>query len=270
MQNTINKEDVMLRMHQIYKRFGALEVLKGIDLEVRRGEVLAIIGPSGSGKSTLLRCLNRLETIDQGSIEIKGEFLAVQNQEGHAEYASSAKSRKLLSCMGMVFQQFNLFERRTALQNVMEGLIQVKKMPKAEAQKLAEENLRKVGLEDRMDYYPKFLSGGQKQRVGIARAMAMQPTLLLLDEPTSALDPELVGEVQDTILNAAKNKQTMVLVSHEMDFVYNVATKVLFLEKGKIIEEGSPEEVFHHPKNPRTSEFLSRHVKTIDIGSSND
>lgn len=148
----------------------------------------------------------------------------------------------------MVFQQFNLFERRTALQNVMEGLIQVKKMPKAEAQKLAEENLRKVGLEDRMDYYPKFLSGGQKQRVGIARAMAMQPTLLLLDEPTSALDPELVGEVQDTILNAAKNKQTMVLVSHEMDFVYNVATKVLFLEKGKIIEEGSPEEVFHHPK----------------------
>ena len=170
----------------------------------------------------------------------------------------------------MVFQQFNLFERRTALQNVMEGLIQVKKMSKADAQKLAEENLRKVGLEDRMDYYPKFLSGGQKQRVGIARAMAMQPTLLLLDEPTSALDPELVGEVQDTILNAAKNKQTMVLVSHEMDFVYNVATKVLFLEKGKIIEEGSPEEVFHHPKNPRTSEFLSRHVKSIDIGSSND
>ena len=167
----------------------------------------------------------------------------------------------------MVFQQFNLFERRTALENVMEGLIQVKKLSKTQAKEIAEAELDKVGLTDRKDYYPKFLSGGQKQRVGIARALAMQPKLLLLDEPTSALDPELVGEVQEVILNAAQNKQTMVLVSHEMDFVYNVATKVLFLEQGKIIEAGPPQEVFYSPKNPRTREFLSRHVKNLEVNN---
>ncbi|MDG6136188.1 amino acid ABC transporter ATP-binding protein [Lactococcus petauri] len=253
----------MIKISNLSKSFAGNVVLDNLNLEINEGDVIALIGASGAGKSTFLRSINYLEEADIGQLEIdsfKVDF----------EHISKQEILELRRKTGMVFQQFNLFERRTALQNVMEGLIQVKKMPKAEAQKLAEENLRKVGLEDRMDYYPKFLSGGQKQRVGIARAMAMQPTLLLLDEPTSALDPELVGEVQDTILNAAKNKQTMVLVSHEMDFVYNVATKVLFLEKGKIIEEGSPEEVFHHPKNPRTSEFLSRHVKTIDIGSSND
>lgn len=253
----------MIKISNLSKSFAGNVVLDNLNLEINEGDVIALIGASGAGKSTFLRSINYLEEADSGQLEIdsfKVDF----------EHISKQEILELRRKTGMVFQQFNLFERRTALQNVMEGLIQVKKMPKAEAQKLAEENLRKVGLEDRMDYYPKFLSGGQKQRVGIARAMAMQPTLLLLDEPTSALDPELVGEVQDTILNAAKNKQTMVLVSHEMDFVYNVATKVLFLEKGKILEEGSPEEVFHHPKNPRTSEFLSRHVKTIDIGSSND
>jgi polar amino acid transport system ATP-binding protein len=165
----------------------------------------------------------------------------------------------------MVFQQFNLFERRSALENVMEGLIQVKKMPKIEAKKIAEEELAKVGLTERKDYFPKFLSGGQKQRVGIARAMAMKPKLLLLDEPTSALDPELVSEVQEVILEAAKNKQTMVLVSHEMDFVYNVATKVLFLEEGKIIEAGTTKEVFHNPKHPRTRFFLARHMKNLEV-----
>lgn len=253
----------MIKISNLSKSFAGNVVLDNLNLEINEGDVIALIGASGAGKSTFLRSINYLEEADSGQLEIdsfKVDF----------EHISKQEILELRRKTGMVFQQFNLFERRTALQNVMEGLIQVKKIPKAEAQKLAEENLRKVGLEDRMDYYPKFLSGGQKQRVGIARAMAMQPTLLLLDEPTSALDPELVGEVQDTILNAAKNKQTMVLVSHEMDFVYNVATKVLFLEKGKIIEEGSPEEVFHHPKNPRTSEFLSRHIKTIDIGSSND
>lgn len=253
----------MIKISNLSKSFAGNVVLDNLNLEINEGDVIALIGASGAGKSTFLRSINYLEEADSGQLEIdsfKVDF----------EHISKQEILELRRKTGMVFQQFNLFERRTALQNVMEGLIQVKKMSKAEAQKLAEENLRKVGLEDRMDYYPKFLSGGQKQRVGIARAMAMQPTLLLLDEPASALDPELVGEVQDTILNAAKNKQTMVLVSHEMDFVYNVATKVLFLEKGKIIEEGSPEEVFHHPKNPRTSEFLSRHVKTIDIGSSND
>ncbi|EKF51356.1 amino acid ABC transporter ATP-binding protein [Lactococcus garvieae] len=253
----------MIKISNLCKAFAGNVVLDNLNLEINEGDVIALIGASGAGKSTFLRSINYLEEADSGRLEIddfKVDFEKISKQE----------ILELRRKTGMVFQQFNLFERRTALQNVMEGLIQVKKMPKAEAQKLAEENLIKVGLGDRMDYYPKFLSGGQKQRVGIARAMAMQPTLLLLDEPTSALDPELVGEVQDTIVNAAKNKQTMVLVSHEMDFVYNVATKVLFLEKGKIIEEGSPEEVFHHPKNPRTSEFLSRHVKTIDIGSTND
>lgn len=253
----------MIKISNLSKSFAGNVVLDNLNLEINEGDVIALIGASGAGKSTFLRSINYLEEADSGQLEI-------DNFKVDFEHISKQEILELRRKTGMIFQQFNLFERRTALQNVMEGLIQVKKMSKAEAQKLAEENLRKVGLEDRMDYYPKFLSGGQKQRVGIARAMAMQPTLLLLDEPTSALDPELVGEVQDTILNAAKNKQTMVLVSHEMDFVYNVATKVLFLEKGKIIEEGSPEEVFHHPKNPRTSEFLSRHVKTIDIGSSND
>ncbi len=253
----------MIKISNLSKSFAGNVVLDNLNLEINEGDVIALIGASGAGKSTFLRSINYLEEADSGQLEI-------DNFKVDFEHISKQEILELRRKTGMVFQQFNLFERRTALQNVMEGLIQVKKMPKVEAQKLAEENLRKVGLEDRMNYYPKFLSGGQKQRVGIARAMAMQPTLLLLDEPTSALDPELVGEVQDTILNAAKNKQTMVLVSHEMDFVYNVATKVLFLEKGKIIEEGSPEEVFHHPKNPRTSEFLSRHVRTIDIGSSND
>ncbi|MGL4482963.1 MAG: amino acid ABC transporter ATP-binding protein [Lactococcus garvieae] len=253
----------MIKISNLSKSFAGNVVLDNLNLEINEGDVIALIGASGAGKSTFLRSINYLEEADSGQLEI-------DNFKVDFEHISKQEILELRRKTGMVFQQFNLFERRTALQNVMEGLIQVKKMSKADAQKLAEENLRKVGLEDRMDYYPKFLSGGQKQRVGIARAMAMQPTLLLLDEPTSALDPELVGEVQDTILNAAKNKQTMVLVSHEMDFVYNVATKVLFLEKGKIIEEGSPQEVFHHPKNPRTSEFLSRHVKTIDIGSSND
>lgn len=253
----------MIKISNLSKSFAGNVVLDNLNLEINEGDVIALIGASGAGKSTFLRSINYLEEADSGQLEI-------DNFKVDFEHISKQEILELRRKTGMVFQQFNLFERRTALQNVMEGLIQVKKMSKADARKLVEENLRKVGLEDRMDYYPKFLSGGQKQRVGIARAMAMQPTLLLLDEPTSALDPELVGEVQDTILNAAKNKQTMVLVSHEMDFVYNVATKVLFLEKGKIIEEGSPEEVFHHPKNPRTSEFLSRHVKTIDIGSSND
>lgn len=253
----------MIKISNLSKSFAGNVVLDNLNLDINEGDVIALIGASGAGKSTFLRSINYLEEADSGQLEI-------DNFKVDFEHISKQEILELRRKTGMVFQQFNLFERRTALQNVMEGLIQVKKMSKADAQKLAEENLRKVGLEDRMDYYPKFLSGGQKQRVGIARAMAMQPTLLLLDEPTSALDPELVGEVQDTILNAAKNKQTMVLVSHEMDFVYNVATKVLFLEKGKIIEEGSPEEVFHHPKNPRTSEFLSRHVKSIDIGSSND
>lgn len=248
----------MIKITNLSKAFSGNQVLDHLDLEINEGDVVALIGASGAGKSTFLRSLNNLENPDSGQMEIddlKIDFAHLTKKE------VLALRRKT----GMVFQQFNLFERRTALENVMEGLIQVKKLPKEKARLIAEQELEKVGLTDRKDYYPKFLSGGQKQRVGIARALAMEPKLLLLDEPTSALDPELVGEVQEVILQAAKNQQTMVLVSHEMDFVYNVATKVLFLEKGKIIEAGTPQEVFYAPKNPRTRAFLARHIKNLEV-----
>ena len=229
----------MIKITNISKTFSGNQVLNDISLEIEEGDVVALIGASGAGKSTFLRALNDLERPDSGQIEI---------DDLKVDYSTITKQEVL--------------ELRR-----MEGLIQVKKLSKAQAKEIAEAELDKVGLTDRKDYYPKFLSGGQKQRVGIARALAMQPKLLLLDEPTSALDPELVGEVQEVILNAAQNKQTMVLVSHEMDFVYNVATNVLFLEQGKIIEAGTPQEVFYSPKNPRTREFLSRHVKNLEVNN---
>ena len=194
MANTTNNDaQVMLRMHDIHKSFGDLAVLKGIDVEVRRGEVLAIIGPSGSGKSTLLRCINKLETIDSGSIEIEGEFLADTDENGVAEYADVKKAREILSHTGMVFQQFNLFPHMTVLENLIEAPIQVKGMKKAEILPYAKELLEKVGLADRADYYPSQLSGGQQQRVAIARALCMKPDIMLFDEPTSALDPGTHG-----------------------------------------------------------------------------
>ncbi len=248
----------MIKITNLSKAFSGNQVLDHLDLEINEGDVVALIGASGAGKSTFLRSLNNLENPDSGQIEI---------DDLKIDFAHLTK-KEVLSLRrktGMVFQQFNLFERRTALENVMEGLIQVKKLPKEKARLIAEQELEKVGLTDRKDSSPKFRSGGQKQRVGIARALAMEPKLLLLDEPTSALDPELVGEVQEVILQAAKNQQTMVLVSHEMDFVYNVATKVLFLEKGKIIEAGTPQEVFYAPKNPRTRAFLARHIKNLEV-----
>lgn len=250
----------MIKIKNLSKEFSGTKVLDSIDLEINEGDVVALIGASGAGKSTFLRSLNYLEVPDSGQFELddlKVDFSVITKQE----------ILELRRRTGMVFQQFNLFERLTALENVMEGLIQVKKMSKEEAKKLAEQELQRVGLTDRMNYYPKFLSGGQKQRVGIARALAMQPKLLLLDEPTSALDPELVEEVQEVILKAAKKKQTMILVSHEMDFVYHVATKVLFLEKGEIIEAGTPQEMFHSPTHSRTKEFLARHIKNIELGN---
>ena len=256
MQNTTNKEDMMLRMHQIHKRFGALEVLKGIDIEVRRGEVLAVIGPSGSGKSTMLRCLNRLETIDQGSIEIKGEFLAVQNEQGHSVYASAAKSRELLSSMGMVFQQFNLFPHMTVLENLIEAPILVKKEARTAAVERARGLLARVGLLDKCDAYPARLSGGQQQRVAIARALAMQPEIMLFDEPTSALDPELTGEVLKTMRALADEHMTMIVVTHEMNFAREVASEVMFMADGHVVEQGVPQEVFLHPQQQRTQDFL--------------
>ena len=240
----------MIKITNLTKEFSGQKVLAGLDVDIQKGEVLALVGASGAGKSTFLRSLNFLEKPDFGSIAI-GDF--------KVDFQTISKEDVLVlrRKLAMVFQQFNLFERRTALENVKEGLKIVKKLPDSEATKIAKEELAKVGLSDRENYYPRHLSGGQKQRVALARALAMKPDVLLLDEPTSALDPELVGEVEKSIADAAKAGQTMVLVSHDMNFVYQVADKVLFLEKGRILEQGTPDEVFNHPKEERTKEFFA-------------
>ncbi|MBE6163486.1 MAG: amino acid ABC transporter ATP-binding protein [Streptococcus equinus] len=245
----------MIKITNLTKAFSGQKVLDGLNVDIQKGEVLALVGASGAGKSTFLRSLNYLEKADYGSISIddfKVDFQTISKED------VLALRRKL----AMVFQQFNLFERRTALENVKEGLKVVKKISDAEATKIAKEELAKVGLSDRENHYPKHLSGGQKQRVALARALAMKPDVLLLDEPTSALDPELVAEVEKSIADAAKAGQTMILVSHDMNFVYQVADKVLFLDKGQILEAGSPEEVFKHPKEARTKEFFANYSKT--------
>ena len=247
----------VLEMNNIQKHFGDLEVLKDISLSVNKGEVLSIIGPSGSGKSTLLRCAVNLEKIDGGKITYNNDVMA-DTQNGKVMYAKKNELKKIRDSFGLVFQNFNLFLKKTALQNVMEGLIVVKKMKKEEAERIAREQLKNVGLLDHANHYPRHMSGGQQQRVAIARALAMEPKLLLLDEPTSALDPELVGEVLDTIKKAANEGYTMLLVSHEMSFVRNVATRVIFLDGGKILEDGTPREVFGNPKNERVKEFFTK------------
>lgn len=245
--------DEMLRMSGIKKSFGALAVLKGIDLSVYRGEVLSIIGPSGSGKSTLLRCVNMLEEVDEGSISIKGESLV---QEGR--YAEAATVKKILSCTGMVFQQFNLFPHMTVRENLLEAPMLVKGLQREEILPLAEELLQKVGLADRADYYPSQLSGGQQQRVAIARALAMRPDIMLFDEPTSALDPELTGEVLNTMRELAAEHMTMIVVTHEMSFARDVSTQVIFMADGVIVEQGKPQEFFSDPHEERTRVFLRR------------
>ncbi|WP_294157744.1 amino acid ABC transporter ATP-binding protein [uncultured Selenomonas sp.] len=254
MANT--QDDVMLRMRGIRKSYGAVEVLKGIDVTVRRGEVLAIIGPSGSGKSTLLRCINRLEDITAGSVEIEGETLASTKGDGVVSYASEADSRRLLAHTGMVFQQFNLFPHMTVLENLLEAPVHVKKRAKEEVLPEAMALLKKVGLEERADYYPAQLSGGQQQRVAIARALCMKPDILLFDEPTSALDPELTGEVLRTMRELAAEHMTMVVVTHEMAFAREAASHVIFMADGVIVEEGDPQTFFAHPKEERTQAFL--------------
>lgn len=245
----------MIKISHLSKYFSGQKVLDDLSLEIEKGQVIALVGASGAGKSTFLRSMNYLEKPDKGSIEIDDfafDFEKIKNED------ILILRRKL----AMVFQQFNLFERRTALDNVKEGLIIVKKLSDKEATAIAREELRKVGLSDRENHYPRHLSGGQKQRVALARALAMKPEVLLLDEPTSALDPELVAEVEKAIVQAAKEGQTMVLVSHDMDFVAQVADRVLFLDNGKIIEEGSPEEIFKHPKEERTKEFFNKFSKS--------
>lgn len=256
MENTMNNSEYMLRARNIYKSFQDNEVLKGISLDVRRGEVLSIIGPSGSGKSTLLRCLNRLETIDKGSIEVEGKLLVKNGLKGVAEYAPKQEARNILAHMGMVFQQFNLFPHMTVLENLMEAPIQVKKQTREEIQPVAEALLQKVGLYEKRDAYPSRLSGGQQQRVAIARALAMKPDIMLFDEPTSALDPELTVEVLKTMRELAAERMTMVVVTHEMTFARDVSNHVIFMADGLIIEQGRPAELFGCPREERTRLFL--------------
>lgn len=243
--------ECMIRMRNIHKSFHNLNVLKGIDLEVKRGQVVAIIGPSGSGKSTLLRCLNRLETIDKGYIEVEGDLLA---EDG--KYVEEKKARQICAKMGMVFQQFNLFPHMTVMENLIEAPVHVKGMKLQEIIPVAENLLEKVGLSEKKDSYPSRLSGGQKQRVAIARALAMSPDIMLFDEPTSALDPELTGEVLKTMRQLAEEKMTMIIVTHEMAFAREVASHVIFMADGDIVEQGSPEELFANPRQVRTQAFL--------------
>ena len=245
----------MIYISELSKTFSGQKVLNNLSLEIQKGEVVALIGSSGAGKSTFLRSLNYLEAPDSGRIKI-------DDFEVDFEHITQDQILTLRRKLAMVFQQFNLFGRKTALENVKEGLIVVKGLSDQEATKIAREELAKVGLSDRENHYPRHLSGGQKQRVALARALAMKPEVLLLDEPTSALDPELVGEVEKSIANAAKSGQTMVLVSHDMSFVAQVADKVLFLDKGRIIESGTPEEIMQHPKEERTQEFFASYKRT--------
>ena len=244
-----------IKATNIWKKFNNLEVLKGIDLEVNEGEVVAVIGPSGGGKSTLRRCRNKLETIDKGSITIDGEELC-RETSGGTEYVKNNDVRRIACKMGMVFQQFNLFPHMTVLENLIEAPVNVQKRDKAEVFKEAEVLLAKVGLSDKRDVYPRKLSGGQQQRVAIARALAMKPAIMLFDEPTSSLDPELTGEVLRAMRELADEKMTMVVVTHEMGFAREVATKVVFMADGHVQEQGSPEEIFINPKNERLKSFL--------------
>ena len=253
-------QSALIQIRGVHKFFGDLHVLRGIDLDIANGEVCVIMGPSGSGKSTLLRCLNQLETISAGEIFIDGELLGYRKDPStRVLYDLTDKQiASQRSQIGMVFQRFNLFPHMTALENVMEGPIQVLGRPKEEVAREAQEYLELVGLGDRLNHYPSQLSGGQQQRVAIARALAMKPELMLFDEPTSALDPELVGEVLSVMQDLAKAGMTMVVVTHEVGFAREVADHVVFMDGGTIVEEGSPEDVIVNPQNPRTQEFFSK------------
>lgn len=241
----------MIKINGLHKKFGSLHVLKGVDCHIEKGEVVVIIGPSGSGKSTLLRCMNLLEEPSDGEIQFEDNVIT----------SNKINIDKLREKMGMVFQQFNLFPHKTVLQNITLAPIKVKGMNQADAEKIAFKLLKKIGLEDKANAYPAQLSGGQKQRIAIARALAMEPDVMLFDEPTSALDPEMVGEVLNVMKELASEGMTMVVVTHEMGFAKEVGDRVLFMDAGNIIEEGTPEQMFNSPKNQRTIDFLSKVLK---------
>lgn len=246
----------MIRTEHVSKKFGHLEVLKDINLNVDNGEVICIIGPSGAGKSTFLRSLNQLETITGGKIFIEDELFLHREHDRTVHAIDKEKHKALMLEMGMVFQHFNLFPHKTVLENLMLAPMTVKGMSKEEVEPLARQLLEDVGLSDKADVYPSKLSGGQKQRVAIARALAMQPKVMLFDEPTSALDPELVGEVLNVMKKLAEEGMTMLCVTHEMGFAREVADRVVFMADGIIMEEGTPEELFNNPQNARTKQFL--------------
>ena len=238
----------MIHVNNLHKSFGKNDVLKGINEHIKKGEVVVVIGPSGSGKSTFLRCLNLLEEPTSGEIVFEGNSITDKKVD----------INKIREKMGMVFQQFNLFPHKTVLENLTIAPIKVKRISKAEAEKKAFELLERVGLTDKAKAYPSSLSGGQKQRIAIARALAMEPDVMLFDEPTSALDPEMVGEVLSVMKDLAKDGMTMVVVTYEMGFAREVGDRILFMDAGNIVEQGTPEEIFSHPKNSRTIDFLSK------------
>ncbi|WP_280277348.1 amino acid ABC transporter ATP-binding protein [Nocardia wallacei] len=248
----------MIRAQQVHKNFGALQVLKGISLEVARGEVMCLVGPSGSGKSTFLRCINHLEQVDAGRLYVDGELVGYREKGGRLYELHPREAARQRREIGMVFQHFNLFPHRTALENIIEAPTRVKRIRKADAVSRARELLDRVGLAEKADAYPAQLSGGQQQRVAIAPARAMDPKLMLFDEPTSALDPELVGEVLGVMRELAASGMTMVVVTHEMGFAREVADHLVFMDGGVVVESGPPRELLANPRHERTQAFLSR------------
>jgi polar amino acid transport system ATP-binding protein len=248
----------MIRCEDVHKRFGRLEVLRGVSLDVAEGEVVVIAGPSGSGKSTLLRCINHLERVDKGRVYVDGQPVGYREVKGKFVEKSEREVARMRAAIGMVFQRFNLFPHLTALGNVIDAPIHVRKLGRSEAEKAGRAMLQKVGLAEKIDAYPAQLSGGQQQRVAIARALAMEPKVMLFDEPTSALDPELVGEVLEVMKSLARDGMTMIVVTHEMGFAREVADRVMLMDEGVIIEEATPAQFFNNPRHERTKLFLSK------------
>jgi len=250
--------DLMVSAEGVRKSFGRLEVLKGIDLQVRRGQVACLLGPSGSGKSTFLRCINHLEKVDGGRLSVDGDLVGYRQAGGKLHELKDKETARARAQIGMVFQRFNLFPHMTALGNVIEAPVRVKGESRSEALDRGRALLDRVGLADKRDAYPSQLSGGQQQRVAIARALAMQPKLMLFDEPTSALDPELVGEVLDVMRGLAQDGMTMIVVTHETGFAREVGDSVVFMDAGVVVEQGEPEQVLNRPREARTKEFLGK------------